>query len=492
VLLVSGLGEFVGKAINDPKHLFDIEFLGGTKAQVTLRSGLEISDGQLEAGLRNYRSKVDGVATLDDVSVSRVLRDETAGRPSGPTFDIKTTNIETARFQQELERALRDPQGVIADQADSLLPAQAQLDFRNNDTWANLNGGESVEQLAAVNVRKIEKAYLDGEGFEKVNLADYLGGVAILVEGLEPARTVKDLEDRIDRKLASLDKRFKDLPKTGWKVIPIEPAGADESGTPLYSKVLYVAARSGITPTDAATTGDADKLWAQNFALPQARLVQAAFSEAEVFDSISSFAPNVAGNARWKALVAIVMAMIAIVIYVWVRFGSWLFGLGAILPLLHDVAIVLGLLALSKLIVSNVPAIANALLITDFRIDMAVVAAVLTVIGYSLNDTIVIFDRIRENRGRLTYVTPKIIDDSINQNISRTVLTSLTTFIAVFIMYVFGGPGIHGLTFALLVGLVVGTYSSIAVASPVVMGWSQALMRRAVEKREAAANNDAD
>ena len=93
----------------------------------------------------------------------------------------------------------------------------------------------------------------------------------------------------------------------------------------------------------------------------------------------------------------------------------------------------------------------------------------LTIVGYSLNDTIVIFDRIRENRGRLAHATPAIINDSINQTFSRTVLTSLTTGMALLTLYIFGGEGVHGFAFAMLIGVVVGTYSSVAIAAPIVL-----------------------
>ena len=107
--------------------------------------------------------------------------------------------------------------------------------------------------------------------------------------------------------------------------------------------------------------------------------------------------------------------------------------------------------------------------IEEFKISLPIVAAFLTIIGYSLNDTIVVFDRIRENRGRLSRATPEIINDSINQTISRTVLTSGTTLLAVGTLYVLGGDGIHGFAFAMLLGVLVGTYSSIAVAAPILV-----------------------
>lgn len=105
-------------------------------------------------------------------------------------------------------------------------------------------------------------------------------------------------------------------------------------------------------------------------------------------------------------------------------------------------------------------------MLSDFRIDLAMIAAFLTIVGYSINDTIVIFDRIRENRGRLATVSASLINNSINQTLSRTIITSLTTMIAVLAMYIVGGDGIHGFAFAIIVGVLSGTYSTIAIATP--------------------------
>jgi SecD/SecF fusion protein len=106
------------------------------------------------------------------------------------------------------------------------------------------------------------------------------------------------------------------------------------------------------------------------------------------------------------------------------------------------------------------------LMIEPFRVNLTIVAAVLTVMSYSMIDTIVVFDRIRENRLKFGYLNKKIVNDSINQTLSRTLLTAGTTIVTVAGMYVVGGPGIHGFTFVLLVGILVGTYSSIAIAAP--------------------------
>ena len=113
--------------------------------------------------------------------------------------------------------------------------------------------------------------------------------------------------------------------------------------------------------------------------------------------------------------------------------------------------------------------IGDLLLLEPFRLNLTMVAAILTVIGFSINDTVVVFDRIRENRGKYGKLTGQVVNDAINQTLSRTILTSLTTLVTIFVMYVWGGPGIHGFTFALLVGILTGTYSSIIIASPMLL-----------------------
>jgi len=166
-------------------------------------------------------------------------------------------------------------------------------------------------------------------------------------------------------------------------------------------------------------------------------------------------------------LIAIVLSLSAIITYIWVRFGNVRYGIAAIVALIHDVSITLGIVTACTYIAST--SIGEFLMIDDFKINLAMIAAFLTLIGYSLNDTIVIFDRIRENRGKAKFINPQVITDSINQTISRTILTSFTTFVVVLIMYIFGGQGLRGFTFAIGFGIIVGTYSSVAIAAPILL-----------------------
>ncbi len=159
--------------------------------------------------------------------------------------------------------------------------------------------------------------------------------------------------------------------------------------------------------------------------------------------------PKVGSELREKGLMAMGASILAILIYVAFRF-EWRFALASIFALVHDVSIALGMIALFSV---------------DVNLD--ILAAILTILGYSLNDTIIVFDRIREGiRGSKVYDLFQIINESITKTLSRTTLTSLTTFFVVLTLFLFGGEIIHGFSFTMLVGVIVGTYSSIFVASP--------------------------
>jgi preprotein translocase subunit SecF len=165
---------------------------------------------------------------------------------------------------------------------------------------------------------------------------------------------------------------------------------------------------------------------------------------------------KVGKDLRKKGILAIIYAMIGILIYITWRF-EFIFALGAIGALAHDVMITVG-----------------AFSITDKEFTLPIVAAILTIIGYSLNDTIVVYDRIRENRRKMRREPfGRVVNASINETLGRTLLTSLTTLIVVVILFIFGGGVIHDFAFALMVGVLVGTYSSIFVASPIILTWQE-------------------
>lgn len=181
----------------------------------------------------------------------------------------------------------------------------------------------------------------------------------------------------------------------------------------------------------------------------------------EVFDS------QLASDTREKAFMAIVASWIAILLYLWFRFGNWTFGLAAVICLVHDLCFTIGAIAACHYL-HMVPGL-GFLGIEDFKIDLATVAALLTLVGYSVNEIIVNFARIREVRGKNPLLTPQMINDSVNQTLSRTILTSMTVFLASIVLYAFGGEGVHLFAFVMVMGVLVSTYSSIFVASPLLL-----------------------
>ncbi|MEP2641248.1 protein translocase subunit SecF [Roseobacter sp.] len=166
------------------------------------------------------------------------------------------------------------------------------------------------------------------------------------------------------------------------------------------------------------------------------------------FVSVESVGPKVSGELIQTAALAVVLAIGAVLIYIWLRF-EWQFALGAVLALVHDVILTIGVF--SEL---------------QIRFDLAIIAALLTIVGYSLNDTVVVFDRVRENlRKYKKRPLNEVLNISINETLSRTFMTSVTTLLALIALFVLGGDVIRGFVFAMIWGVIVGTYSSIFVAS---------------------------
>ena len=196
--------------------------------------------------------------------------------------------------------------------------------------------------------------------------------------------------------------------------------------------------------------------------------VASKLAETPIYLSANTIGGKVAGNTKVTAVYALLASLVMIVAYVWLRFQNVAFGLAAVVALLHDVLVTIGCLALSIYVA---PFLGWAL-VDDFKISLDVVAALLTTVGFSINDTIVIFDRMREIRGKSTTVTAEMVDKAVNQTLSRTILTSGTAFLATLILYALGGQGIHAFAFATLIGIISGTYSTIYIAAPIVL-WLQ-------------------
>jgi preprotein translocase SecF subunit len=170
------------------------------------------------------------------------------------------------------------------------------------------------------------------------------------------------------------------------------------------------------------------------------------------FTAVDSVGPKVSGELIQTAIIAVLLAIGAVLVYIWLRF-EWQFAVGAVIALVHDVVLTIGIF--SEL---------------QIQFDLAIIAALLTIVGYSLNDTVVVFDRVRENLRKYKKIPlAEVLNISINETLSRTVMTSVTTLLALISLFVLGGDVIRGFVFAMIWGVIVGTYSSIFVASAILL-----------------------
>jgi preprotein translocase subunit SecF len=170
------------------------------------------------------------------------------------------------------------------------------------------------------------------------------------------------------------------------------------------------------------------------------------------FPSVESVGPKVSGELIRTAVIAVISAIFAVLFYIWLRF-EWQFSVGAVAALIHDITLTIGIFSLLQI-----------------KFDLAIIAALLTIVGYSLNDTVVVFDRVRENLRKYKKLElQQVLNLSINETLSRTVMTSVTTLIALISLFLLGGDVIRGFVFAMIWGVIVGTYSSVFIASNILL-----------------------
>ncbi len=493
LLIAAGLFVFFTRD-NAKNNKYDIEFTGGTSVQINLK----------EARTRQYvEDMIREVATDFDNPALAAANVYSIGK-SGTQYEITTTQTNKTtstvtftgpgqtgeRTVEKLTSAIKKAQAEFAGKLNNLQvtqPDPASDLFVVTTSQANPSLVENVLSaafpLASISRPQVDEVVNDTiktafadeleiqqnlgpeiTSKEKITeelidsypeFVDFLGGVRMECK-IARAATLQELDQRLK------DLRFKpDTRELNWysyKILGPNMA-AKEPNQPVNSFV-YMSVEPEAGLRELATDE-----WSRFVENETARVLAASRLETSL-PRVTQIDPSVGAEQKTRALVAIVLSLFAIVTYVWIRFGNVRYGLAAIAALVHDVCITLGAVAACTYIAST--PIGQKLLIGDFKINLAMIAAFLTLIGYSLNDTIVVFDRIRENRHRAR-LTSQTITNSINQTISRTVLTSFTTFIVVLIMYIFGGQALRGFTFAIGFGIIIGTYSSIAIASPILL-----------------------
>jgi len=492
VLVIAGL--FVFFTRDDTKNnKYDIEFTGGTSVQINLKDNVNLTRQQVEDRIHEIGIKLNNPA-LAAANVYSVGK-------SNKQYEINTTETNKTTVTINFPNPANHT-------AQSVLKAIRQAQEKVGGTLSNLrvtknskNPGEFVVTTSQANtslVKKIVSVAFDNARISEP-IVDQIVNNAILTAFKDELQIRRNLNpqitstEKIDEKLiesypelsdfiggikvsckikipvtaSEIEQRFKDLQfkpdmrQLNWYSYKI--LGADLTPMKPDQKVtsfVYIS----VEPEAAFRELGSDewKLFAEN----ESKKVLAAASLATSLPRVTQIDPSVGSESKTRALIAIILSLFAIITYIWVRFGNVRYGLAAIVALVHDVCISLGAVTACTYLAQT--AAGKFLLIGDFKIDLAIIAAFLTIIGYSLNDTIVVFDRIRENR-RKAQLQPNIINDSINQTLSRTILTSFTTFIVVLIMYIFGGQGLRGFTFAIGVGIIIGTYSSIAIAAPILL-----------------------
>lgn len=444
--------------------LLDTEFRGGVSLVMRTetdesgsRSMLRQSD--VEDRIRAIADRADAPGLSEEQSI--VLRE--FANAAIQTVGTAATDADGAVIASDFQVKVSAPRGLDEERTitdvvvDAIISEfEGQLDVTPPLHFAGASSDDSGDHVFPITRPEL------GENVDRaeatLRLPEFVGGAAILVEGVEPPTTVADVTDRIERMRGQPD--FAIYSARQVSVVGLTPANA-EAGTWSDFIIVVLDEHRRYDKVDP-------EVWYRDVADPEWRLVSTALTQPASLDDVSTFSSSIAQTLKANATVAIVLSLLGILVYIWVRFGSLRYSLAAIAALVHDVSIALGALALTTIVSGS--ALATTLLVEPFRINLGVVAALLTIIGYSLNDTIVILDRIRENRGKRPLPTPAIVNRSINQTLSRTLLTSLTTLLAVVIMYVEGGSGIRSFTFCLLIGLIVGTYSSIAIAAPLVVG----------------------
>ncbi|MBX9625439.1 MAG: protein translocase subunit SecD [Gemmataceae bacterium] len=432
-------------------YVFDVTYSDGTTSTVELTQ--KPAGDAVEAVEADVKARA---SHLPDVSVEQMFlsTDRDFGEGRSRYFTVRTTERQRDLVQATLDRLLRDGAGKpLMDQtAVTVGPVTGSAVELTFDRPASPS---YIRDLLEREFRK-ESADDGASSFELTGVGEPENG-RFRVMRLDVGRNAK----------------FGALRKQAEAAAAAGPGGLALIGG------TAVAAAGG--PADPELAAQVKTLQAILERTERAVETRPEPERLEVFDS------SLAAETRMKAFYAILWSWLAILLYLWFRFGNWTFGLAAVLCLIHDLCFTLGAIAACHYLSDN--PVGRLLRLEDFKIDLAAVAALLTLVGYSVNDTIVVFDRIREVRGKNPALTPQMINDSVNQTLSRTVLASLTVFLVAGVLYWFGGEGVHLFAFVMVMGVLVGTYSSIFVAAPLLLLFGEG-KRAAAEAAETPARTE--
>ena len=404
--------------------IFDIDFTGGTSVQVAFKEG---------QGL-DISSVREAVSTLPDVAVSSVTVGDV---PANLRYKIDTSE----RSGDAVEEMLRAA-------------------FPGRLATYSMGFGEIVSTA--------DKSSGDSESAEETEA------------GSDPATSTENSPQSLESLSTAVEL---DFPQK------INQVTLQETIEQAFKQAGHEGVAFELTSPGMQTRKKPYRTWSLSTALAPddtrkvLEQVAGQLASTPIYLSANSIGGKVAGNTKVTAVYALLASLVMIVAYVWLRFQNVAFGLAAVVALLHDVLVTIACIAISVYVA---PYLGWAL-VDDFKISLDVVAALLTIVGFSINDTIVIFDRMREIRGKSSAVSAEMVDRAINQTLSRTILTSGTALLAAIILYCLGGQGIHAFAFAILIGIISGTYSTIVIASPIVLWLQGSVGNAAPAKRQAIA-----
>jgi SecD/SecF fusion protein len=410
IVIVLGLGATFARG----KGMFNIDFTGGTLVTIRLNDqDPEVAKLSESARANFVRQKATAAAKLPDVTVESL---NVGGTSSGARYNIRTT-----------EKKIDDVKLAILE------------GFGSSLARVELKAGPPKPIPAAADPKVPGATATDR----------FAGGreyVLTLNRPVTPTKIAALFRKVLtDLQVKDPDIRFEIVnPKSDFD----SPASAESAALTMRTDLDEATAQKALAGLVTAVESDKSLL----------------------FEQSESIGETVAGETRNLAIIATIASWMIIAGYLWFRFKSFSYGVAAVIAVIHDVLITLGAVALTYWL-ALIPGMRQILLIDQLKIDLPMITAFLTLIGFSVNDTIVIFDRIREIKGKSPVLTAQMINDAVNQTLSRTILTSFTAWIVVVILYIFGGEGLHGFAFALVVGFLSGTYSTVYIASPILIDW---------------------
>jgi SecD/SecF fusion protein len=435
---------------------YDIDFTGGTMVSFQMTEPQKTED--VQAALKKEFG--------DEFSLERLTLGEETTEGVGTYFRLRSTD------RDEHDDAKKDASSADSsastDKSDDELSAEERVRNKVNAAFAASDSMKlRMVSLDFTDVRPVTIDDGDVSPEARSRMRFKGGSESELTFSEEVASgTASDL---LARALAEIredgNEKYKDVESLfGFEGTEGSGTNAAERSVRKFSK-LVARVSPAVAPEDFATALSG---------------IREQLSSTPLFDEVNTFASAVASEMKQRAVIAVFVSILAISAYIWFRFQNMVFGLAAIVALVHDVLVTLAVVTVSSMVSGTT--FGKLLAFDDFRLNLTMIAAFLTLVGYSLNDTIVLFDRIREVRGKNPAITTAMVNLSLNQTLARTLLTGTTVMIVVLIMYIFGGAGLHGFAWCLFVGCVVGTYSSIYIAAPILV-WAMDRVQGSVKAR---------